>query len=360
MEKKRSCGLDFVRSAAIIFVIVLHSISLSGVLDGDKNAVWGTALYFRQLCMSSVPLFLILSGYLQRNKKPTLSYYCGIIPLYLSYFVISLICMLLYAINGYASGNMDLTFVTAIYKILDFSANGYAWYFEMYIGLFLLIPFLNLIYSSLKTKVGKIILISTLAFLTLVPDTVSGFSPYYSGTSSVTLAIMPDFFKSIYPLAYYFIGSFIAEYKPKLSVCKKIAALILAPTIPTSLIALYTYLRGGYAWYMLNGFQTLSVAFTAVCVFLVLYDIEPGCAIVSKPFAYISKNTFEIYLFSYIWDSVFYSKLFLYGRLPFPLVILVIFACSFASAMLLNAVLRPANRLALRMCGKMVNKTEIL
>ena len=360
MEKKRLSGLDFVRSAAIIFVIVLHSISLSGILDGEKNVVWGTALYIRQLCMSSVPLFLILSGYLQKNKKLTLSYYCGIIPLYLSYFVISALCMAVYAINGYVNGNMDMTLVTAIYKILDFSANGYAWYFEMYIGLFLLIPFLNLIYSSIGTKLGKIILIATLAFLTLVPDTLSGFSPYYGGGSSVTLAILPDFFKAVYPITYYFIGSFIAEYRPRLSVAKRAGALILAPMIPTLLIALYTHLRGGYAWYMLNGFQTLTVAFTAICVFTALYDIDTKCDFVNKCFACISKNTFEIYLLSYIWDNVFYSKLGLAAKLPLPVVMLAVFASAFVSAVLLNMALRPVNKLILRMCGKMVEKTEIL
>jgi len=343
MEKKRLIGLDIVRTAAILFVIVLHATSLSGVFDGEKNVQWGICLYLRQLCMSSVPLFLILSGYLQKNKKLTAAYYLGIIPLYLSYAVISALCMLAYAVQGYINGNMDMTFVTAVYKILDFSANGYAWYFEMFLGLFLLIPFLNMLYGAIETKCGKLVLIATLAFLTLLPDTVSGFAPYYGGTSSVTLGIFPDFFKSLYPVVYYYIGSFIAEYKPKLSGAKKLIALC-APVLPTGIIALYTYVRGGYAWYMLNGFQTFTVALTAICVFISLYDIDFAFEPAKRVFSCISKNTFEMYLFSYLWDNLFYSVLGLGAKLPLALMVLLVFTCSLVSAVVLRVVLNPISK----------------
>lgn len=35
---------------------------------------------------------------------------------------------------------------------LDFTGSNYSWYIEMYIGLFLLAPFLNLAYGKLKSK----------------------------------------------------------------------------------------------------------------------------------------------------------------------------------------------------------------
>ena len=343
MEKKRLIGLDIVRTAAILFVITLHATSLSGVFDGEKNLFWGICLYLRQLCMACVPLFLILSGYLQKNKKLSASYYFGVIPLYLSYAVISALCMLAYAVQGYMNGNMDLTFVTAIYKMLDFSANGYAWYFEMFLGLFLLIPFLNALYGAIETKGGKITLIGTLVFLTLISDTISGFAPYYAGTSSVTLNILPDFFKTLYPVTYYFIGSYIAEFKPELKGVKKLLALC-APIIPAGIIAAYSYARGGYAWYMFNGFQTLTVAFTAVCVFLALYDVDLDFAPLKNVFSFISKNTFEMYLFSYLWDNLFYSVLGLGTRLPLVLMVVIVFVCSLVSAALAGVVVKPVSK----------------
>ncbi len=358
MEKKRLIGLDIVRTAAILFVIVLHSTSLSGVFDGERDVVWHICLYLRQLCLSCVPLFLILSGYLQKNKKPSISYYVGIIPLYLSYAAISAICMLAYAVHGYINGNMDLTLVTAVYKILDFSANGYAWYFEMFLGLFLLIPFLNLLYCGIKTKKGKLALIATLAFLTLLPDTLSGFAPSYSGASTVTLNILPDFFKSLYPITYYYIGSYIAEYRPRLSVSKRLVLALGAPLVQTAFVAAFTYIRNGYAWYMLNGFQTVTVALTASCVFLSLYDVDLKSIASGKVFACISTHTFEMYLFSYLFDNFFYTTS-LGSHLPAMIKPALVFVCSFAAAFVLMLVLRPLARVLVKVIGRHLSAEEI-
>ena len=56
-----------------------------------------------------------------------------------------------------------------ILSILDFSADSYAWYIEMYIGLFLIIPFLNILWNNLN-DVGRKWLIITLLGLTALPS----------------------------------------------------------------------------------------------------------------------------------------------------------------------------------------------
>ncbi len=361
MEKKRLNGIDAVRVAAILFVIVLHAISLSGILDGERTWQWSFALYVRQLTVSSVPLFLMLSGFLQRKKAFSLAYYKGIIPLYLSYFVISALCMVAYAISGALNGNMDLTLLTAIYKILNFSANGYAWYFEMYLGLFLVIPFLNMVYSGITTKRGKLILIGSLAFLTLLPDTIAGFSPYYDGSgSTVALNIFPDFFKSAYPITFYYIGSFIAEYKPRLSCVKKVSVLLLAPLLPTVLIAWYTQMRGAYAWYLFNGFQTVAVLLTALAVFLSFYDLEVPNTFAKKTLSQIALCTFEMYLLSYLWDNLFYTMLDLDSKISFLCLIPLVFVCAFLSALLLRMILQPIGKGIMKLFDRWICDTTAL
>lgn len=361
MEKKRLGGIDAVRTAAILFVIVLHAISLSGILDGERTWQWTVALYVRQFTVSSVPLFLMLSGFLQRKKTFTLAYYKGIIPLYLSYFVISVLCMAAYAVSGAIRGNMDLTFVTAVYKILNFSANGYAWYFEMFLGLFLLIPFLNMVYNAIATKRGKLILVGSLVFLTLLPDTIAGFSPYYDGSgSTVALNIFPDFFKSMYPLTFYYVGCLIAEYKPHLATWKKWVAFLLAPALPTVLIALYTQMRGGYAWYLFNGFQTLAVLLTALAVFLALYDLEIKSVLARKTLAQIALCTFEMYLLSYLWDNLTYTVLNLDARFPLLLLIALVFFAAFLSAFVLRLVLQPIGKGIAKLATRFLGDTSLL
>ena len=230
-------------------------------------------------------------------------------------------------------------------KLLNFSANGYAWYFEMYIGLFLLIPFLNMIYSGIKTRNGKLFLIATLAFLTFVHDTVIGFSPYYDASeSTLSLHVSPTFFKSIYPFTYYFLGAFISEFKLRLTVINRIILGIAAPVIPTVIITLFSNIRGGYAWYLLNGFQTLTVCITALAIFLAFYDIDIKFKPITLPLAVVSACSFEIYLFSYLYDTVVYTGTDFAKAHNIVVVIIAVFAASFASSILLKLLLKPINK----------------
>lgn len=337
MQKERQSGLDIVRAAAILFVICLHGITMRGGLgDAKISFSWCAQVFFRYLSLSAVPLFLMLSGYLQAKKRVSRSYYRGILPLYLSYFAISALCMAAQALFELKNGGTSLTLIAAIYKILDFSADGYAWYFEMYIGLFLLIPFLNLAYGGLSTRAGKRTLIISLAFLTLLPETLVSFAPYYGG-GNLSLRVLPDFFESLYPITYYFLGSYIGEYRPKLRRGVRVPLVLAAVALPSMLCIWFTAMRGGYAWYMMNGFSTLTVALTATAVFISLYDLPVCAPAAKKVVASISRCTFEMYLLSYLWDKLLYARL----SLPLPLMVVLVFIGSYFSAVCLRALLSP-------------------
>ena len=72
----------------------------------------------------------------------------GISKTLLTYFVAGVACI----IFNIKFKHMTYTFKEAVLSFFDFTAAQYAWYVEMYIGLFLLIPFLNLIYNNLKSQ----------------------------------------------------------------------------------------------------------------------------------------------------------------------------------------------------------------
>jgi surface polysaccharide O-acyltransferase-like enzyme len=335
MEQKRFAGLDLVRSCAIFFVIVLHSVSLNGALGEDINSIWWTTnLYVRHLAFCCVPLFIMLTGYLQKNKRFSFSYYKGIIPLGVSYVLISLLSLIGKAVSD---KSIVLTPVYVIARVLDFTANDYAWYFEMYLGLFLLIPFLNAVFEAIKTKKARLALIFTLIFLTLVPETLKSFSPAYSPNGGMVINIIPDFFTSLYPLTYYFIGTYFATYKPFAGVNRilKLIAAIIAPAIPFLLCFVYSHARGAYAWYMMNGFNTLTIALTAVCIFTLLYDIDVKSKLVCVCSRTVSEATFEIYLYSFIFDSFYYS----YFRQHHVIMIALVFASSFIAAFVTRLVI---------------------
>lgn len=94
------------------------------------------------------------------------------------------------------------------------SYDQYSWYVNMYIGLYLLIPFLNRLWQVLD-KEEKILLISVLIMSTALPSIVNVFDFYTdgafrnSGFSTKYSQIVPDWWKNSYPLTYYFIGTYL-------------------------------------------------------------------------------------------------------------------------------------------------------
>ncbi len=319
MEKKeRQIGLDIIRALAIIFVFMTHGIQYKGFLDGDVTSIkWAVVLFVRFMALSCVPLFILLTGFLNNKKEISKKYYKGIIPLLISYVVITFIELV--GVNLVSFENGALSFSTdklsqinwpvGIVKLFNFTENSYAWYFEMYIGLFLLIPFLNILWDGLKNKKERIILIVTCAFLTLIPKTIEGFRyPWIKGDDLAGwLDVLPDFWKIAHPLAYFFIGKYIKEYKPNPKLLIKIMMVIISIAVPTLCCYYASQRTGGYAWYVCNGFGTITNAFVAYSLFVLFYTTKFKVPVLSQIITQISICSFEMYLFSSIFDKIFYN-----------------------------------------------------
>ncbi|MBQ9314538.1 MAG: acyltransferase family protein [Clostridia bacterium] len=324
-SNQRMFGLDIIRTIAVILVFVTHAIAYKDVININQLSFkWTIYMIIRFLAMACVPLFLLLTGYLNSKKEISKKYYKGIIPILISYICISILEIVAMSIYNKTPINIK----TSIIKILNFTANGYAWYFEMYIGLFLFIPFLNILYDHLNSKKEKFALVFSLAFLTFIPQIVKSFK-----VGDMWLDITPDYWQIIYPITYFFIGKLIREYKPQLSMEKRILLLIIALAIPCTFCYLYST-ETQYAWYIFNGFEALTNAFTAISIFLLFYDFEKKIPVIGNIITEISICSFEMYLFSSIWDKYLYSK---YQYNMFIMLCLVIIA-TYVSAKILIVV----------------------
>ena len=329
--KQRSAGLDLIRTLAILFVMATHAIAhLAPMNTGIHSPKWTAYVILRFTSLCCVPLFLMLTGYLNRKKKPTAAYYKGILPILLSYAAISALGLL----YGVYTGRTSHTLFSGLRAILDYSANGYAWYVEMYIGLFLLIPFLNILFDAIGTLRGRLLLCVLLTAATMLPTTVASFR--VNGTS---LAIFPEYWKSAYPLVYYFVGAMIAEYRPKLKVPIRALLVLIAIAVPSGLCYIYSSPSAGYAWYMMNGFGCITTGAVALTVFLAFYDVN-----LPKPLSFlvreISVCTFEMYLFSYTIDQIVYKL----PRYFMPFMVLTVFGLSYLCARVLRLILVPLTK----------------
>ncbi len=345
-KQKRDFGLDAVRCLALVLVMITHSIIKSEAYDyTGVQASWVATMVVFYLSHSSVPLFLLLSGYLCGKKELCGKYFTKLPSVLIPYVVISLLCL---ADAVFRQGDTGLGPLLWIYQILSFTANGYAWYVEMYVGLFLLIPFLNILYHALETPKRKLSLLVVLTIMTMLPDVVSCF-----GTHEILTDVLPDYWNICYPVTYYFLGMMLREYGDRLrgKICWGLLALgWLFPAVTCVVRSWLTdSYRGGNTF---NTFGCLFTALAAIALFQLVRRLPQKGRAVGAIAANISKSSLEMYLCSYLFDMIFYS----YLSLPFPAMVVLTFCGSWALAQIVRLVTVPCGKLCQHGLERLIQK----
>jgi surface polysaccharide O-acyltransferase-like enzyme len=297
---KRIFGIDLLKTIAVIMVISVHFFLNNGFYDVNINGIgMFISIIFRWFFYICVPIFILVTGYLCKDKKLEKKYYKGLKKVLLSYLFISIICILFkhFYLHEHARK------LKLLISIFDFTADGYSWYVEMYIGLFLIIPFLNILYNGLETRNNKRILIFILGLLVSIQPLIN-----YLHISNIKLDIIPDWWTRFYPLIYYFIGCYIKEYQIKINKYKGIILFILIILLESIISFLYNY-NSTFSWDFIGGYGSLQVVILSTIFFLLIYNIKCDKKIINKIINKVSLLSLDIYLFSYIVDSVIYNKL---------------------------------------------------
>lgn len=296
---KRKTGLDLLRTFAILFVVGVHFFYHTDFYEVPVHGIsMIVQVALRWVCIMCVPLFIMLTGYLQTEKKPEKKYFKKIIPIlgvYLFYSVLSILMRTIYL-------KEDRSILMWVMDILTFNADKYSWYINMYIGLFLITPFLNLIHKSLNNAKDYRILLLILVLLTGFP---AFFNSLVSQKAFFKALTFSDWWTRIYPITYYFIGAYIKKYQVKLN--KKLAMVSLgvvilvetALTVFCSWNKLFVNVIGDYG-------SILIVVATVLC-FIIFYDIEIKNNRLSGLLGIISVLSLDIYLCSYISDKLVYT-----------------------------------------------------
>lgn len=334
-QKPRSFAPDLIRTFALFSVICVHFFLNSGYytvpLAGRRMLAMTLVRSFFMIC---VPLFIMLSGYLMSQKKLQAKYYLGLIKTVSLYILASIVCYI-FKVHHF---DATFSFRKLIVDTLQYNAAPYAWYVEMYLGLFMLIPFLNICYNGIETRRGKLALVVTMLSLTAFQSVLNSVFDIY-----------PDFWIDIYPISYYFIGCYLREFPIKLKT-RYLALLTVACDLAFGLFS-FVRCRGElFKWGVWQLWGSIGVVSIAVLVFSILSRASfknasrPTARVISRIFAYTSKWSFGAYLVSYIFDTVVYARL--NSAIPnvtsraiyMPLAVGAVFVCS----LLLSAVLNLA------------------
>ena len=347
--QKRDPALDLVRIFALITVIsvhfFLHTDWYSQKVAGGKMLL---LVAIRQFLMICVPLFMVLTGYLMSRKELSRGYYKKISHTIAIYLLASLAC-LLYR-NLFTPKPLNL--YESISGFFSFSAAPYGWYIEMYVGLFLLVPFLNLIWRNLKNKRQQLVLIGTLGLLSSLPNifNVVNFEGFFTAekilSTTKNLQLLPDYWGCLYPFMYYFIGCFIREHRPKLKTRTNLICLIITSAASGIFVfkALYSQV---FVSSSLDGHSNPFVVALTTLVFLFFINLNysrvPAKA--NRALAYLSSLCLGAYLVSWIFDDIFYPAILEIPRVlnrfwMMPIAVLEIAISSLFLSAILDRVLK--------------------
>ncbi len=319
MASKRNLNLDLTRFAAVFSVVAVHFFLNSGYYNTPiTGGEMFTATVFRTLFMVCVPLFLLLTGYLMSGKqvecegKKLLGFYgklSSVIIPYVTVTILILVWRILY------KGD-EMTFRSCVFTLLDYA--HYSWYVEMYIGLYLLIPFLNIIWKNLESEKSQRAAVIVLLVLTTLPTLINVWNFNVDGwwinpaMSKTYNDIIPEWWVTVYPVTYYFIGAYIRRNVDFLKA--KPLGYFIAFVGCVVAFGLFNFWRSNGAvfvkgsWCGWNGFQNVT---TSVLLFMFINSLKLDKVpkAIGKTVELVSKLSFGTYLSSYIIDKTIYPVL---------------------------------------------------
>lgn len=278
---KREPGLDLLRVVGVLFVVSLHQFLYNGFYSQPQTGllVW-VADSFRWLFFCCNGIFIMLTGYLKSPKAFSRTYYRSLVPILVGYV---LCCVIIFPLQSQMIDEV-LSPGQWLDKFVGFG--NYAWYVEMYIGLMLISPLLNLALAQIRD--GKQLLMAAGAFVTL------------SALPSITrLNLIPDYWTSLYPVTYYVLGAVIRRLQPKVKVWQGLG-LAMMTCMFLGLLSLASTDKGFSSGFT-QGYGGFWTSVVAVFVFLGLYRVQLGKSM-SGLFAWLAEGCYEGFMLSLIFD----------------------------------------------------------
>lgn len=291
---KRNINIDIIKVVSLFLVIGVHFFLYTGYYSINYSITNSIFIVLRNICMACVPLFIIVTGYLNRNKVWSKKYYLNIGRVYLLY---SLAMFILTLIDNKYVINTTL-FKTALINILNYKY--YGWYITMYVGLILIAPIINLAFKNMDESTRKYAVINIILAIS-VPVTLADL--FSNVRYSMLAHILPNWWYYTWPLMYYIIGVAFAYNKNAIKDFFK----------KTRLLFLLTLIISTLLYYVLNihwefrAHVNIFIVIITTCIFSWLLNLDINVnSKLRTAIIFVSNNTLLAYLLSYIVDNITY------------------------------------------------------
>lgn len=278
-EKKRKINLDVYRVLLMFFIVIHHSIIYGLNLSDLSSSSYITSSISKYLILiDSIVIvgvngFWIISGFFlikyKRNK---------VISLYLEMMFYVFLGIIIYGFlgNGWS--------VSSVLKILlPFECY---WFMLVYLGLYLVSPFINMILNKINEKeLNKYLLFTSIIVFYFGFIRNKAFLGFNGGYSLVQAIYM------------YFIGYYISVKKNKIKINKYLslfAFCIIALINTTIILVLLKYNKQSLCWKLLS-YNNPLIIIQSILLFLFFSHIKLNCRY-NNSIYYISSSTLAVYL----------------------------------------------------------------
>ena len=147
ITKTRNTNLDLLRIVSMLLIVFLHSTGSGNVLEYAESCSAPVYFYIRfvyMLCQVCVNTYVMLSGYFLVSSKFRLK---KLVTLWMEAAFYSVVIRLIFMLTG-ARPFSVVSLVSCFFPILT----GRYWFITIYVGLYLIFPFLNILIRAMDKK----------------------------------------------------------------------------------------------------------------------------------------------------------------------------------------------------------------
>lgn len=294
-------GIDELKVISMFFIVILHILGHGGVINATElfSANYEVAALIESFCLCAVDCYAFTTGYLLYKKKVKLS---RILKLWFEVEVYSLVIGIGSAV---VTGN-TLTVKQILMSLFPFLSKQY-WYFTIYVGVFFLSPYLNLILQKFSRNIMKKMILTILLLVCVIPSIIN-FDLFETPTGSL-------FWMSFC----YIIGGYVAKYQVKIRNprCLYLIGALFMWGVRWIYDLLYLNVQEGYSggvYITLNSYVSPLCVISAMGLFAVMINRKVSdvkyCRIIRK----VASMSFAVYLIhdnynfkKFIWNNSFQS-----------------------------------------------------
>jgi surface polysaccharide O-acyltransferase-like enzyme len=289
----RSLPVEFIRTVAIVLVILLHAaiepVQLADEMSPAGVSLWWTVNVYSSLARPAVPLFVMLSGVLllqpSKAAEPLKDFFKKRMKRIATPF---LFWGIIYFIWRFLVNQEPFSYEQVITGVLT-GPYYHFWFLYMLIGLYLITPILRVVVAHAEWKTSKYFLLLWFIGTAVIPlIALSG--TFYVNNS---IFIMTGW------IGYFFLGAYVhrIHFRPIILYLTLVLG-ILGTIVGTYIV---TGALGARQGQVINDPASISSIAASVTLFLILSTfpfarIKSQNSHINRMIRYISQNTLAIYL----------------------------------------------------------------